>query len=187
MKYIMKSKKNNSGVITLEAAIMVPMFIILMLLVNGIFIMFMGQQILSHTLIQSAKSMAYDPYSSQRVEANSEDKLADMFVDIFSFSDEGHVSTDKWYKENLDSIDNVIEERYTAYLKESRSNAQLLLEEIGVKNGISGLDFSGSSLENGILTVKLRYTQEFVFNAAGLAEFEREITVKVRLFEFIKL
>ncbi len=183
----MKNNKSNLGSITLEAAIMVPMFIILMLLVNGLFIMFMGQQILSHTLIQSTKSMAFDPYSSQRVSANSEDKLADMFIDIFTFSSDGHVSTDKWYKENIDSIDEVVKDRYVAYLKNTRSNANLLLDYIGIKNGLAGLDFSGSTIENGILHVKLKFTQEYIFNAAGLAEFEREMSVKVRLFEYANL
>lgn len=182
-------RKNNScrGSITLEAAIVVPLFIILMLLVNGFFVMFMGQQIMVHTLIQSAKSMAFDPYSSQRVSVNEEDDLADMFVDIFSFASGGHMSTEKWYEDDLDNIDDIIEERYIAYLRASRSDAKLLLDEIGVKDGLEGLDFSGSSLENGILTIRMKYTQEFIFNAAGLTEFERELCVKVRLFEYTEL
>ena len=182
----MKKRKLNNGSITLEAAMVVPMFIILMLLVNGLFIMFMGQQIISHTLIQSAKSMAFDPYSSQRVAANEEDGLAAMFVDIFSFSGGDHISTEKWY-EDTDNIEGIVEERYVAYLKDSRSNAKELIDELGIKNGLAGLDFSGSSIEDGILTVKLKYTQEFIFNAAGLTEFEREISVKVKLFEYTEL
>ena len=183
----MKKEKLNSGSITLEAAMVVPLFIILMLLVNGLFVMFMGQQIMSHTLIQSTKSMAFDPYSTQRVSANEDDDLADMFVDIFSFASGDYVSTDKWYEENLDNIDEVIEERFIAYFRNSRSDATVLLDEIGVKNGLNGLDFSGSTLEDGILTVKMKYTQEFIFNAAGLAEFERELSVKVKLFEYTEL
>lgn len=179
--------KKNSGSITLEAAMVVPMFIILMLLVNGLFVMFMGQQIMSHTLIQSTKSMAFDPYSSQRVSANEEDSLADMFVDIFSFASGDHVSTDKWYEENLDNIDQVVEERYIAYLRNSQSDARELLDELGIKNGLDGLDFSGSTIEDGVLNVKMKYTQEFIFNAAGLTEFERELSVKVKLFEYTEL
>lgn len=184
----MRKKNSCSGSITLEAAMVIPFFIILMLLVNGFFVMFMGQQIMTHTLIQSAKSLAFDPYSSQRVAANSEDDLADMFVDIFSFASGDHVSTDKWYDAaNLDDLDEVVEERYIAYLKNSETEAKELLENIGVKDGLDGLDFSGSSLENGILTIRMKYTQEFIFNAAGLTEFERELCVKVRLFEYTEL
>lgn len=181
----MRKKNSCSGSITLEAAMVVPFFIILMLLVNGFFVMFMGQQIMTHTLIQSAKSMAFDPYSSQRVAANAEDDLADMFVDIFSFASGDHVSTGKWYDDsNLDDLDEVVEERYIAYLKNSETEAKELLENIGVKDGLDGLDFSGCTLEDGILTVKLKYTQEFIFNAADLASFDRELSIKVKLFEF---
>lgn len=181
----MRKKNNCSGSITLEAAMVVPFFIILMLLVNGFFVMFMGQQIMTHTLIQSAKSMAFDPYSTQRVAANAEDELADMFVDIFSFASGDHVSTDKWYDDaNLDDLNEVVEERYIAYLKNSETDAKELLENIGVKDGLDGLDFSGCTLEDGILTVKLKYTQEFIFNAADLASFDRELSIKVKLFEF---
>ncbi len=180
----MRKKNRSEGSITLEAAMVVPMFIILMLLVNGFFVLFMGQQILSHTLVQSTKSLAFDPYASQRVAANAEDDLADMFVDIFSFSSEGHVATDKWYEENLDDLDEVVEERFLVYLRESESDADNLLENIGIKNGVDGLDFSGCTLEDGVLTVKLKYTQEFIFNAAGLTTFDREISAKVKLFNY---
>ncbi|MCD7860272.1 MAG: hypothetical protein LUH51_08995 [Firmicutes bacterium] len=183
----MKEEKMNCGSITLEAAMVVPMFIILMLLVNGLIVMFMGQQIMSHTLIQSAKSLAFDPYSSQRVSANDEDDLADMFIDIFSFAGGNHVSTDAWYEGDLNGVDELVEDRFVAYLRGAESEASALIEQIGVKGGLGGLDFSGSTVEDGILTVKMKYTQEFIFNAAGLAEFERELCVKVKLFEYAEL
>lgn len=184
----MKWQKRNKGSITLEAAMMVPMFIILMLLVNGLFIFFMGQQIMLHAMVQSAKSLAFDPYSSQRIEGNTNDDLADMFVDIAAIGHGNYVSNEKWYEENLDDLDSIVEERFVAYLQSSRTKAVDLLEEIGVKNGLSGLDFSGCSLsDEGVLTMKLTYEQEFIFNAADLASFERTMVVKVKVFEHKEL
>lgn len=180
----MEKRKNNRGSITLEAAIVVPLFIILMLLVNGLFVLFMGQQIMSHSLIQSAKSLAFDPYSSQRVSSDESDDLADMFTEIFSFVGGDYTSSEEWYKES--NIEEIVQERYVAYLRENRSDTDALLEEIGVKNGVDGLDFSDSTLEDGVLTIKLKYTQEYIFNAAGLAEFDREISVKIKLFEYVR-
>lgn len=183
--------KNNKkrGSITLEAAIVVPMFVILMLTVNGIFVMLMGQQIMAHTLVQSAKSMAFDPYSTQRSASNVDDKLADMFKDIFVFAtnwsnDAEYVSTDEWYDEekyDQAKLAELARNRFVAYLGPTK--AADLLEVIGVENGIDGLDFSGSTLEDGVLTIKIKYMQEFLLNVGGLASFEREISVKVNLFE----
>lgn len=180
----MNKRKASEGSITLEAAIMVPLFIILMLLVNGLFVMFMGQQVMAHNLVQCAKSLAFDPYASQRVSADTADYLSDMFVDLFTFGKGDYVSTEKWY-EDADSLDGVIKEKFIAYLTNSKGDAEKLLETIGVENGTEGLDFSGSKLEDGVLTVNLKYTQEYIFNAVGLASFDREITVKVKLFNYI--
>ena len=103
--------KNMRGSMTLEAAMVVPIFILLMLAVNGFFLMFMGQQVLSHTVIQSAKSMAYDPYASQRVTADEGDQLADMFVDLFSYANGDFTSPEEWYEDGaFFSVSQVAEE-----------------------------------------------------------------------------
>lgn len=180
----MKKKNNSEGSITLEACIVVPIFIMLMLVLNGIFVMFMGQQIMSHTLIQSAKSLAFDPYSSQRVAADAEDHLAEMFVDIFTLGHSDYVSTDKWYETNPDNITSLVEDRFTAYLRSSYADADNLLEKVGIEGGISGLNFSESIYENGILTVKVTYTQNYLFDAGNLTSFHRTLCVQVKLFEY---
>ncbi len=176
-------KKANSGSITLEASIMVPMFIMLMLLVNGLFIMFMGQQIMTNALVQSAKSLAFDPYSTQRVGDGASSSLMEMFTDIFSAVGGDYTSTEKWYEDN-DALEDMIAERFAVYLRKDRTAAENLLEQIGVENGLEGLDFSGSKVEDGVLTICLKYNQEYIFNVFGLATFERNITVQVKLFTY---
>ena len=176
--------KKDSGSLTLEAAIMVPMFIMLMLMINGVFVMFMGRQIMTHTLIQSAKSLAFDPYSSQRVAANADDQLAELFTDLFSFVGDGYTSTATWYEDDYSRLTNVVEDRYVAYLKENNADAEKLLDQIGIKNGLNGLDFSGTTIENGVLKIELKYTQEYIFNVFDFAEFGQELVVSVKLFEY---
>lgn len=180
----MKQIRDTRGVLTLEACIMVPIFVALMLVINGLFVLFMGQQILTHTLIQTAKSLALDPYSVQKMEGTS-GNLDDMFLDLFSINNDGHMSTEAWY-EDADGLETVVKERYLVYLKESNSAAAELLEVLGVEGGIGGLDFSGTTLENGVLTVKLKYTQNYVYDATGLASFTREIGASVKLFEYVQ-
>lgn len=181
----MLKRKYSSGSITLEACIVVPVFVMLMLLVNGLFVMFTGQQIVAHTLLQSTKSLALDPYASGKVGANTEDSLADMFVDIFSHGGHGNLSsTEKWYHDHPDDIEELAGKRFAAYLRASHADADNLLKEIGIEGGVSGLDFSESKYDDGsgILTVKVNYTQNYVFNALGLASFDRSLTVRVKPF-----
>lgn len=180
----MKNMKSEKGVVTMEAAIVVPIFVLLMLLMNGLFVMFMGQQIMAHTAIQSAKSLAMDPYSTQRVQADKQDHLADVFAKLFAMRHEEFVSTDEWYK-SADVAD-MVEERFMAYLGGS-GDAEGLLDVIGVEGGSSGLDFSGSTLADGVLTMNIKYTQNFVYGTSDLTSIEREITMKVKLFEYIPI
>lgn len=180
--------RNDSGSLTLEACIVVPIFIIIMLFVNGFFIMFMGQQIITHTIVQSAKSLCLDPYAAQRVAADAEDKLGEMALDIFGAGDIGHSSNEKWYEE--DNIEDVVKDRFVVYLKNSTSEdaANSLLQEIGIEDGIDGIDFSGSSVdENGILTVKIKYRQKYVLSAMDIAPSNMEMSVKVKLFEYYEI
>lgn len=163
---------------------MVPIFVALMLVVNGLFVLFMGQHILTHTLIQTAKSLALDPYSVQKLDGTS-GNLDDMFLDLFSINNDGHVSTEAWF-EDTEGLEDVVRERYLLYLKDSNGAASELLEVLGVEGGMGGLDFSGSTLEDGVLTVKLKYTQNYVYDATGLASFNREIAAQVKLFEYVQ-
>jgi hypothetical protein len=172
--------KNENGVVTMEACIVVPAFVLLMLLMNGLFLMFMGQQIIAHAAVQSTKSLALDPYAIQRVEGNEQDQLADLFVDLFSVTSKNHTSTSKWYEGD---VADEVEDRFMAYLAGS-GKVDALLELVGVENGRNGLDFSGSTVEDGVLTVKIAYTQNFVYAASDLTSIDREITLKVKLFQY---
>lgn len=176
--------KNQRGSMTLEASIFVPIFVSMMLLVNGFFIFFMGQQMMSNALIQSAKSLSYDPYAAQRTgDSNFIAELIPFLYDAFNAGGGNYVLSNEWYEE--DNIEDVVKERFKLYL--SPTDADALLKTFGIRNGLSGLDFSESSYSDGILTVKVKYTQEFVFNVMDLASFEDSMQVQVRMFEYKEL
>lgn len=177
-------KKNQDGAITLEAAIFVPFFVMIMVFVNGLFVMFMGQQVIGHAVVQSAKSLAFDPYAVQRSVTNA-DNLTAIFVDLFTLGNPNYVSTDNWYEE--DNVGDVVKERFYLYIRPQKSDAKDILDLVGVENGLSGLDFSECSVEDGVLTVKLNYKQRFVYDTMGLVPFERSITVKINLFEYLPI
>lgn len=183
----MKKIRKEKGSITLEACMVVPMFITLMLLINGIFIMFMGQQIVAHALVQSAKSLAFDPYAAGRVSADEENKLAVLFVELFTLGDTNYVSTDEWHEDADYNLAGLVKERFAAYVKPNETDADALLELVGVHDGLDGINFSESKVENGVLTVKIKYTQDFVFNLADAASFEREMEIKIKLFQYLTI
>lgn len=175
--------KKERGSMTLEASIVVPIFISVMLLVNGFFIFFMGQQMMSNALIQSAKSLSYDPYATQRTESDDSNFIAELIptlYDAFNAGGGDYVLSNDWWEEA--SIEDVVKERFLLYLSPTDSND--LLATFGIKNGIDGLDFSESEYADGVLTIKMKYTQEFVFNMLDLASFDDSMQVKVKMFEY---
>lgn len=175
--------KNEKGSMTLEASIIVPIFVSVMLLANGFFIFFMGQQMMANALIQSAKSLSYDPYATQRTDLDNANFLTELIPTIYDALDAGggdYVSSTPWYED--DNIEDEVKARFLLYL--SPTNADELLKTFGVENGVAGLDFSESTYSDGVLTVKMNYTQEFIFNMMGLASFDDSMQVKVRMFEY---
>lgn len=165
---------------TLEACIVMPLFIMIMLLLNGAFVMFIGQQYVTHTLIQCTKSLAMDPYAVDKVTSNEGDELADMFIDIAAGD---HISSDKWYETGSGDVSSIVKDRFVTYLKGTRSEADELLKVVGIESGVSGLDFSGCVVENGMVTVSLKFEQHYVYDAFDLSPFQRELKLKVNLFK----
>ena len=179
----MKKMKCERGTATLEACIVVPAFVMLMLLVNGLFILFMGQQIMTHAAVQSAKSLALDPYASGRVAANETDKLADMLVDLFTIGDGEYVSTDKWYSDDIDDLEETVEERFFAYITSDENRVDDILDMIGIEGGKDGIRFDECSVDDDVLTMKICYTQNFIFRG-DLTSFDQELVLKVKLFKY---
>ena len=178
----MNKEGTERGSMTLEACMVVPMFIALMLLVNGLFIFFIGQQVIANALVQSAKSLSFDPYAIERIQGEDTSFIAELIQGAYDLLDVGggdYVSSTKWYEE--DDIVDEVKDRFLLYL--SPTNADNMLKTFGIKNGVAGLDFSESSIEDGILTIKVSYVQEFIFNAMDLASFDDSMQVQIKLFQ----
>ena len=60
-------KKNERGSVTLEASLVLPIFIFIFLFCYGILMMFSGQQLISHALLQSAESLSLDSFASEKI------------------------------------------------------------------------------------------------------------------------
>ena len=180
----MKEKKNQ-GSLTLEACIVVPIFLMVMLLANGLFIMFMGQQVMSHAMLQTAKSMAFDPYGAQKANTDGSPALMPLFMDLFTLGDSAYSSTDDWTDGG--NVPKEAEERFYAFLGgKSKANSYAILDVVGVKGGAAGVKFTDSSYDKdtGILTVSMSYEQEFIFNAMGLLSFPRTLTVQIPVLQY---
>ena len=64
----MRNQGRQSGSVTLEAAIILPIFCTLFMALNGMFFIFSAQNQITHALVQSANSMGMDAYANEAIE-----------------------------------------------------------------------------------------------------------------------
>lgn len=62
-----KKRKSEDGTISLEACIVVPI-LFSYTFIYGFIVMFMGQQMISHSMLQSAESLSLDSYGTEKSE-----------------------------------------------------------------------------------------------------------------------
>lgn len=167
--------ENQRGIISLEACISVLSFLILMLLLAGLFRMFMAQNLTAHAALESAQSLALDAYSGKKIGNGSWESTGSLLNGVFDrINNDDFSSYDDWFSENADvSVENAVEKRFIGFLAGGdRTKADQLLKRLNVKEGIEGVDFSFSKTENGMLYVEIRYQLEYDFQIGGLGTVE---------------
>lgn len=162
-----KKRRQSDGVIALEACLCLTLFMFLILFLYSFFAIFEAQSKIHHTLLQTSQSMSLDSFATERLKENTA-SLFDVVAEIgFNASNKNpkYVSTDAWYK-NKEKVADIAKERFVAYLTAGDQNqANQLLVRYKIKDGLSGLDFSASTInENGDIELKVKYTIQFLFD-----------------------
>ena len=167
------SKENQKGIITLEACISVLSFFMLMILLAGLFRMFMAQNLLAHAALETAESLALDAYSGNKIGSGNWGSVGDLINNLFDLANNDDFSTyEDWYTDSSDvSVGGAVQTRLIAYLSGGdKTEADKLLKRLNIKDGIEGIDLSESHVENGILYVVLKYQLEYDFKIGNLGE-----------------
>ena len=188
----MRNQGRQSGSVTLEAAIILPIFCALFMALNGMFFIFSAQNQITHALVQSANSMGMDAYANEAIESffdegwNFWGSLTDLFMDLGrrAMTNGYYTSPDDWYA--VGSGSNVAKKRFVAYLtgtdgSSGEGDAQEKLKRLGVENGLSGMDFSVEK-EDKDFKITVKYKLSFWFDPFNTAKIPMEQTVKARLW-----
>lgn len=181
----MKKIKNEKGTITLEACVVVPIFIFLIMFVYGFMVMFLGTHAVSHALVQCAESMSLDSYATDMLSHDGDATTGSVLISVYGsvarLGSENFSSDEKWYDGG--DVGAEAENRFIGFIADGdESNADEWLEMFGIKGGCDGLDFSGSNVTDGVLTINVKYTQEFVYGTEDISGFDRDLTVKAKMW-----
>lgn len=181
-------EKREKGAITLEACVSVFMFLILMLLLAGLFKLFIAQNVTAHVLLQTSQSLSLDAYMSEELGTEDIGSVGDFIKKLFvgvSGTDHNFVAYEKCYDEDSGQVHaDEIKKRFVGYLTGGdESAADDFLKDMKVADGLSGLDFSKSYVENNTLHLVLQYELEYDANIWEMDNVEVQQTTCSKLWK----
>ena len=166
--------------VTLEAAMILPIFCFLFMALNGVFFVFSAQNQVMHTLVQTANSLSLDPYWNEKIslENTSVSTILQRF-ERYVVRDQSFSSAESWHKNETVSSD-VLEDRFYSYFNGdgNKISAYTKLKKLGV---VGNMDLSGT-VNNGDLTLLAKYKMQFWFNPFKTKPLEISQQVKVHLW-----
>lgn len=166
--------------VTLEAAIILPIFCFLFMALNGVFFVFSAQNQVMHTLVQTANSLSLDPYWNEKT--GVENPNVSIILQNFERSitqDKSFSSTESWHKNETVSS-GVLEDRFYSYFTGdgNKISAYTKLKKLGV---VGNMELSGT-VNNGDLTLVAKYKMKFWFNLFKTEPLDLSQKVKVHLW-----
>ena len=166
--------------VTLEAAIILPIFCFLFMALNGVFFVFSAQNQVMHALVQTANSLSLDPYWNEKtgVENPNVSNMLQNFERSIT-QDKSFSSTESWHKNETVSS-GVLENRFYSYFTggENKISGYDKLKKLGV---VGNMELSGT-VSNGDLTLVAKYKMKFWFNLFKTEPLDLSQKVKVHLW-----
>lgn len=189
-------KADEKGLLSLEACVSVTIFMFLMLFLYSFFTIFEARNEIGHVVLATTDSMAADVFANKNIgDGGNMGQVIYELYGVVTNSDSGFTDYRQWYEDATEddgagnkklsaTFSEVIKERFVAYLTSGKSSdANEILKKYKVKNGIDGLDFSGSYVDSskGDLYLKVKYTLEYDYNPFNLGglEFEQSACSKL--------
>lgn len=173
-------EKEETGAITLEACVSVLTFLMLMLMLSGLFKFFMAQNATAHVLLQTTQSLSVDVYAVEKFGNGQWGSIGDIFNGLLcEVTDNGDfVEYSSCYQAEgaYATVDaDAIKTRFIAYLAGGdEERADEYLRSVKVVDGTDGLDFSASYVENDTLYIVLKYELEHEMNVWNVDNIEVE-------------
>ena len=183
----MRNSESNRGSIILETSIVLPIFMMVIFFIYGLFAVSSTQNQMTHALIQSSKSLSLDPYLTEHVDSAAEAKtfwsgLGSMVMDFVRLTNDDHFySNGDWYKG--DGSASLAQKRFVGYFAGGDDQlADQKLKSLGIKDGLNGVSFK-MSIDGEMMTITIKYTIQFWIDAFNLGKIPMEQSITTRLWK----
>ena len=172
-------QERQEGAILLEASIAIITFLLFVLMLYGILVLFLAQNLVGHALVESTQSLAMDTYATNKLTRSpgSGDvarKILEAVTDIKPI-DPSFSFRERWYDRKrgatAEEWQEAARERFIGYFAGGdEKKADEMLKVLRVKDGLAGLDFSESNVVGSDVYIRVSYEIEYFFNPGGLGE-----------------
>lgn len=171
--------KNNKGILTIEASLVLTFFIMFILFFLSFGRVYRAQNIVSHGVLQAADSISTESYIRENT---PEDSVSDVLYVSQHIYGGDSVSEDALTSLKKVNFSKLAKDKFTAVVAEDTSKADAVLRSVGVKDGLSGIDFTKSKLKSSDdeTIIYASYTVELQFPLFGVREFNMSKAAKVR-------
>lgn len=174
-------KKRQQGVLTVEASIVLTLLILLVLFLFSFGRVYRAQSLVSHATLQAADAVALESYLR---ETALQSDASDVLYLASSLTDSTSLSAENLESLRSADIPKVAKEKFITAVSNSESNADEKLKNLGVKDGLSGIDFSECKVDlgNDDVIVAITYTIEMQFPVFGADELTVTKSAKAKTF-----
>lgn len=192
--------KNDKGSVTLEMTIFLPIFMFIFIFIFGLFPIVAARNKITHTLVQSTKSLSMDSYITENVNSLYKDStfwggFSDAVIGLFRLKnaeeDKYFSSQNDWYenKENPKSLkkgespNEIARLRFIGFLSGgNESEADEKLKNLGVIDGLTGMQFE-VEVEDEDVTVTIKYKLKYIIDFYNMGELPMEQSMTSRLWK----
>lgn len=162
-------RKNEKGVLAVETSIVLTFCVLLILFLFSFARVYSAQSTVSHAVIQASDAVALESYLRETCfNASEEDvvKLANRITGAASLSSDSFISLREA------DVATIAKEKFTYAIAQTKEAADNKLKQLGVKNGLAGVDLSASTMElgNDDVIVYATYTIQMQFPVLGLKD-----------------
>lgn len=183
----MKKMNNQQGVLTIEASIVLTTFMFFILFFYSFGRIYKAQSVVSHATIQCAQSLAVESYLRETISGTNTGKILEVINGLIGVTGGQTAMGNDYLSLGSGGVDlkGVMKKNFALAVAEEETEADAILKKYGIKDGLAGLNFSDSKIEDSDIIVKVTYTVKIQFPFMGKEEITLTKAAKSHSFKKI--
>ncbi len=174
-------KKREQGILTIEASIVLTLMLLFILFLFSFGRVYRAQNLVSHATLQSADAVAMESYLRETALQSNVSEVVHLSSYITGSSSISAEGVESLRSANLPQI---ARQKFIAAIANTEDNADKKLKNLGVKDGLAGIDFSECKMDlgNDDVIIAVKYTIEMQFPVFGFEEITVTKAAKAKTF-----